>query len=113
MHSVTSDLIPSSILVVRRAFKHWRAKAIVYGLTNFAFAVRQRRVWPSVLQLGAMLVYMLNALIYRPGEQRWDGPLYTASAMWTFPHADGEDDVPDPFVNEKSRDRVRFETELH
>lgn len=84
---------------MHRAFKYWRAKAIVYVLSNFALLAGQKKVWWNVLQLGAMMVYMLNALIYLPSEQAQDIPLYTHSAHWSFPDAEEYDD-DDAFLND-------------
>lgn len=64
-----------------RSFKVWRLTAlrnVIEVLQNDPPGIRVLR--PS-LRLGAVAVWMLNALIFRPGDQRWDRELVPATAV--------------------------------
>ena len=46
-----------------------------------------------VLGMGAIAIWIKNALIFRPGEQRWDTEIVPKAAMWD---ADDEDNLLEP-----------------
>ncbi|KAJ3529717.1 hypothetical protein NM688_g7814 [Phlebia brevispora] len=73
------------------AFKYWRCKAIQYVLQNLYLMPEDARLWNQTLQLGGIQIYMLNALMYRPGEQEWDKDLVIQSAAFSSPPVDAED----------------------
>ncbi|KAI0362849.1 hypothetical protein BV20DRAFT_919007, partial [Pilatotrama ljubarskyi] len=62
-------------------FKFCRVAAIHYVLAELANDPPQSRVLIPSLTLGAVLIYMLNAVISRPGEWRADRALAEAGAM--------------------------------
>jgi hypothetical protein len=67
--------------VLNREYKYLRVFAIYAVLSRFCTAppITLRR--QPVLRTGAIMVWMLNAHIYRPGDQRWDLPLVACCAL--------------------------------
>ena len=57
------------------------------------------RIWEHTLQLGAIAVYMMNALIYRPGDHSWDHPLVENCAYWVGENYQGEEWNPNDEEN--------------
>ena len=66
-----------------RTYKYWRCLAIEWVVQSLSRAPEAARLWEGSLQLGAINVYMLNALTYRPGDKSWDGPLVNRCAVHT------------------------------
>jgi hypothetical protein len=64
------------------------------------------RIWQPSLELGAITVYMLNALIYRPGERQAETALVNAACQHVRSDADDsdsedDDDVTKPILYER------------
>ena len=73
-----------------RNFKYYRVVAIQYVLQAIEQSVHRVRCTPQVLGMGAIAVWMWNATVFRPGEQRWETPLMNAAAFWD---SDDEDNL--------------------
>ena len=75
-----------------RCFKIWRADALRFVFMAFRGARPQLRMMRPVLRMGAVAIWMLNALIFRQGEQRRDGEITRASAYHEPDDMDEEED---------------------
>ncbi|KAI9069961.1 hypothetical protein FKP32DRAFT_1558698, partial [Trametes sanguinea] len=62
-------------------FKFYRVAGIHYVISELAIDPPQSRALASSLQLGAAMIYMLNAVISRPSDWRASRSLAEASAM--------------------------------
>ena len=51
------------------------------------------RIMLPSLRIGAIGIWMLNALIYRPGEMRWDEKLVTTTAAYEMLDEDDDEET--------------------
>ena len=77
-----------------RHFKYFRIGAIYSALTLLNKTPPSYRVMHSSLTVGAILIYMLNALNYRPAEGRRETEL-TQTCCWNLYPDDTDSDVVD------------------
>ncbi|PCH34511.1 hypothetical protein WOLCODRAFT_148560 [Wolfiporia cocos MD-104 SS10] len=71
--------------------KMMRLVGINYMLHNVKFMPGEWQLWRPLLALEVVMVYMLNTLIYRPGE-KWHEVEVTRQAMyWRYPHMNRDD----------------------
>jgi hypothetical protein len=73
-----------------REYKFLRIHAIYVALTSFTKAPSQALRQLPLLRLGAIMVWMLNAHIFRPGDKSWDRPLIQCCALQRPQGADNE-----------------------
>lgn len=69
-------------LIFGRGFKYWRLAAINFVLNNLRDTPSKIRIMGPSLRLGAISIWILNSLIFRPGEQRWDKDIVDISAAY-------------------------------
>lgn len=62
--------------------RYWRLSALKFVVESAQDAPPRLRVMPPALGMGAIAIWMKNALIYRPGEQRWDTDIVKNAAFW-------------------------------
>ncbi|KAG1772225.1 hypothetical protein EV702DRAFT_976833, partial [Suillus placidus] len=60
-------------------FKYYRMAALYHVVQNLQTANQAARLQPTSLQLGALIPYLINALIYRPAEGQAENVLLEAS----------------------------------
>ncbi|PCH38800.1 hypothetical protein WOLCODRAFT_158336 [Wolfiporia cocos MD-104 SS10] len=96
---VTDRFVQRSILSVPPNLywdlKMMRLVGINYVLHNVKFTPGERRLWRPSLALGVVMVYMLNALIYRPGEKRHEVEVTRQAMYWRYPHMNRDDGSSD------------------
>ena len=68
-----------------RYFKFFRASALYRLFKELESSPPDARAWPPSLMLGAVGVYMFNAVIYRPSEKRIEAELGRQCAFWAHP----------------------------
>lgn len=78
-----------------RGFKYNRMAAINYVLENLKKAPFAFRMLPPTLMLGASVIYMMNALIYRPSGQQRELILSAASSQHVIDEDDAEVPIDD------------------
>ena len=67
-----------------RTFKFFRMVAIYRVLTHISESPPPVRSWVPNLMLGASCIYMFNALIYRPCDDRAEQALAEECALWVY-----------------------------
>ena len=78
----SADAYKGVVLIqLARHFKFFRLGALYNALTLLSTTPSPQRLMPSSLTLGAILIYMLNALNYRPAEGRRETEL-TETCCW-------------------------------
>ncbi len=65
--------------------------AIYRVIADLAKAPSPARAWVPSLMLGASCIYMFNALIYRPSDDRAEQALAEECALWIYPTLDPAD----------------------
>jgi hypothetical protein len=68
-------------MLFSRLYKYYRLSALLYVVKNLQDADTPTRLDTSSLTLGAIAIYMLNALIYRPAEGRAETALLEAACQ--------------------------------
>ncbi|KAM5530101.1 hypothetical protein V8D89_016230, partial [Ganoderma adspersum] len=93
--SMSTEVIDSCIIAVPSilwwTFKFFRMVAIYRVVLSLSQSPPPVRSWVPSLMLGASCIYMFNALIYRPSDDRAEQALAEECAMWIYPTHDPAD----------------------
>jgi hypothetical protein len=60
----------TTMLIVCRNFKYYRLVALSHVVNGLQHAEKEARLQPASLAMGALMIYLFNALLYRPAEGR-------------------------------------------
>jgi hypothetical protein len=84
----------------------YRLEAFGYVIRNLQHAKPDCRIWRSSLELGAITIYMLNALLRRPGQSRTQDILINAACQHVLSESyDSDDDDDDEMTQPILYDR--------
>jgi len=79
------DVPDHFLVIVPRSFKFYRLAAIQIVVERLSRAPPEARIWKESLILGAVTVYMHNALIYRPAEGARETELVETACQHELP----------------------------
>ena len=83
-----------------RDFRYWRLYATEMVMESFQEATTAQRIMGPSLKLGAVIIWIKNSLVFRPGDQRWDQRVIPAAAVYEG------DELPDEGEDEELAEMV-------